>query len=86
MYYNPVFWTVFFTSVRVLLRAFFSSSFKSNVRIFSTPSQPITVGTPIKYPSIPNSPSHSEAQGITRFLSLIKTVQEHKMQTLFQEV
>ena len=32
----------------------------------------MTVGTPIKYPSIPNSPSHSEAQGITLFLSLTK--------------
>ena len=38
--------------------------------IFSTPFDPITVGTPIKYPSIPNSPSHSAAHGISLFLSL----------------
>ena len=31
----------------------------------------ITVGTPIKYPSIPNSPSHKAAQGRTLFLFLM---------------
>ena len=60
---------MFFTASNVLFKANFSSSFKSNSRIFSTPPEPMTVGTPIKYPSIPNSPSHREAHGITSFLS-----------------
>ena len=70
LFYSPVSLTVFFTTSNVLSKAAFSLSFKSNYRIFYTPPEPITEGTPIKYPLIPNSPSQSDAQGITRFLSL----------------
>ena len=52
----------------------------------------MTVGTPIKYPSIPNSPSHSEAQGITLFYLLqnFQSFQQqielvHKKLNLFQK-
>ena len=67
--YNPVSWTVFLTAFNVFSNSAFSLSCNLNSNIFSMPLEPITVGTPIKYPSIPNSPSQYAAQGRTLFLS-----------------
>ena len=68
--YKFVSLTVFFTAANVFSSEFFSASVRLNSIIFSIPPDPITVGTPIKNPSTPNSPSHNAAQGITLFLSL----------------
>ena len=67
--YNPVSSTTDATWSTVFLSAVFSSSVKSISSICSIPSQPITQGTPMKYPSTSYSPSHSAAEGMTRFLS-----------------